>query len=273
MNTLRLNVSADPVGVANALSSYITLIAQGNFSRDPNLRLSPTEIDHLVSDLSNLTLTLNTNTSFLMLQSPNPSGRNTTYLGGTFSRGQGGLVIDNVNFNNVLSSSDVTAAAMLSPASLINVISLNMLIIDNTILYENVDSSNGSRPVSAVMVVALRTNSSTPAPINISLIFQVLPGHEPNIHADYVCAYYDLSYRVWNTSGCTVPTYTASYNRYTCSCNHLSTFALVRLLRPTTYCRNDTHFVANNGSCLVTEQALVRHLRVKFVLVTDLIYF
>lgn len=273
MNTLRLNISADAVGVANALSSYITLIAQGNFSKDPNLRLSPTEIDHLVSNIGNLTLTLNTNASFLMLQPPNSPGRNTTNLGGTFSRGRGGLVIDNLNFNDLLSSSDVTAAAMFSPASLINVISLNMLIIDNTTLYENVDSSNGSRPVSAVMVVALQTNGSTPPPTNILLLFQVLPGYDPNTHADYVCAYYDSSYRVWNTSGCTLPVYTASYNRYTCSCKHLSTFALVRLIRATAYCRNDTHFVANNGSCLVTEQALVRHLTVMLVLLTDLIYF
>ena len=205
MNTLRFNISADAVGVANALSSYLTLILEGNFSKDPDLCLSPREVDHLVSNFGTLTLTINTNASLLMLQPPNSPGRNTTNLGATFSRGQGGFVIDNVNSNNLLSSSDVTAAAMLSPASLINVISLNILIIDNTTLYKNVDSSNGSRPVSAVMVVALQTNGSTPAPINISLLLQVLPGYDPSIHPDYVCAYYDLIYRVWTLADVQYP--------------------------------------------------------------------
>ena len=63
--------------------------------------------------------------------------------------------------------------------------------------------------------------------MNISLYFRVLDEYKPSVSATYLCSFYDTNTLKWNESGCTIPKYNQPFDRYECSCNHLSTFALV----------------------------------------------
>jgi hypothetical protein len=66
--------------------------------------------------------------------------------------------------------------------------------------------------------------------MNISLYFQVLNEFNPNrSDVDYYCSFYDTNRSQWNESGCTNPVYNTQYDRYECSCNHLTSFALIWL--------------------------------------------
>lgn len=249
--------------MANALSLYIVLITDVSFSPNTNLSLSLGEIDSLVSNLTSLSVVFNANASFLMVVPPSSQGINTTILGALFIRNLGGLIVENDGSNNPANTS-LTAAAEFSPASLVNVISLNMLIVNKPIIYENIDSSNSTQLASAVIVIGVQRNSSVSAPVNISLFFQVLPEYNQSVNGSYLCAYYDLGLRVWNSSGCTVPVYNGVFARYECSCNHLSTFALIfaRSLLSPTFCVNSTHSLSTNGSCLLNADAQVRQRKV-----------
>ena len=65
--------------------------------------------------------------------------------------------------------------------------------------------------------------------MNISLYFQVLNEYKPNVNATYLCSFYDTNNSKWNESGCTIPQYNQQFDRYECSCNHLTSFALIWL--------------------------------------------
>ncbi|CAM4823081.1 unnamed protein product [Rotaria magnacalcarata] len=78
-------------------------------------------------------------------------------------------------------------------------------------------------------MVTLRRNDTKPASMDISLYFKVLSEFEPKVPADYSCSFYDTNTQAWNESGCTKPIFKSSLNRYECSCDHTTTFALVWL--------------------------------------------
>ncbi|CAF5162892.1 unnamed protein product [Rotaria sp. Silwood1] len=86
--------------------------------------------------------------------------------------------------------------------------------------------------------------------MNISLYFQVLNEYTPTFTPQYLCTYYNINASKWNESGCTAPQYNNQFNRYECSCNHLSTFALVwsPYFVP---CNNATQVQLTNGTCVL----------------------
>jgi hypothetical protein len=221
------NVNANSTDKANALSLYIQSTTNLNGSSTANGTLSVSQIEGTVDSLGNITLTVSSSASFLMVQEVNQSA-NVVVLGASFQRGSGGGIVSSTNINNVTNST-ISAAAFVNNQSLSGVTSLNMLIIDKPTMYQNADNSTDNKSLaSSVIVAAVQPNSSVTHAINISLYFGVLPEYQVNVNATYVCSFYDTSNSRWNGSGCTQPQYNEQYNRYECNCNHLTTFALIK---------------------------------------------
>jgi hypothetical protein len=162
-----------------------------------------------------------------MVQPPNPN-KNTSILGASFVRNEGGRVVDTSNEDNVINS-PLSTAAVMRKEDLIGVTSLNILIIDDPTAYKNIDNSSNKTLASSVIVVAAKENESLSTEIGILLYFQVLNDSESKPGDDYYCLFYDTNHAKWNDSGCTKPMYNTQFDRYECSCNHLTSFALLFL--------------------------------------------
>jgi hypothetical protein len=72
--------------------------------------------------------------------------------------------------------------------------------------------------------------------INSDLSAAAIVSHESinyssnkKIGVTYFCSLYDTKNSKWNESGCTAPHYNKQYDRYECTCNHLTKFALLWL--------------------------------------------
>ncbi|CAF4743788.1 unnamed protein product [Rotaria socialis] len=213
--------------IADALSVYISAVAKTNETVNQNNFLTVDQIDYYVNNMTNVNVSRNTDDSILLAKQPY-QGNNETILGASFLTGSGGEIISTLNVSNV-SQSYLSAAAIVSDKSLIGATSLNILIIDKPTTYETVSNSTEQRIASSVIVVGIQRGDPMPAPFTISLYFQVLSDFEPKVPADYFCSFYDTSNHIWNESGCTKPTFKNSLNRYECSCNHTTTFALIWL--------------------------------------------
>ncbi|CAF5023675.1 unnamed protein product, partial [Rotaria sp. Silwood1] len=233
--------------IAENLSSYISLVTNLSATSNSSYALTVGEIDTFVSRINDTNITINTNDSILIAKQPN-QGNNITVLGALFTRGIGSQVVNTINKDQVINS-NLSTAAIISQQSLTGVTSLSMLIIDKPTTYENIDNSTNKKLASSVIIVAVQRNTSSLLSMNISLYFWVLNEYKPNRVAQYFCSFYDTRSSAWNESGCTKPEYNPTFDRYECSCNHLSTFAL--LWAPYVIpCGNATHMSVSNGSCI-----------------------
>ncbi|CAF1217625.1 unnamed protein product [Rotaria sp. Silwood1] len=227
-NTLRSNTTNSTI-IADALSLYISSVANSNTSLNSTYTLTPNDIDVSLTKINASNLTINTNDSILVVQKPEQGGT-VFVLGASFSRGIGGQIVNTANKDNI-TDSNLSSAAIISDSALIGATSLNMLIIDKPTTYETLDNSTNKTLASSVIVVAVKRNSSVSVPTNITLYFQVLNEYKPNTTVDYLCSFYDTINSTWNESGCSIPRYNSEFNRYECSCNHLTSFALIWLPR------------------------------------------
>ncbi|CAM2725241.1 unnamed protein product [Rotaria socialis] len=213
--------------IADALSVYISAVAKTNETVNQNNLLTVDQIDYYVNNMTNVNVSKNNIDSILLAKQPD-QGNNEMILGASFLTGSGGEIISTLNVSNV-THSYLSAAAIVSDKSLIGATSLNILIIDKPTTYENVSTSTEQRVASSVIVVGIQRGDPTAVRFAVSLYFQVLPDFEPKVPADYFCSFYDTSNHIWNDSGCTKPIFKNLLNRYECSCNHTTTFALIWL--------------------------------------------
>lgn len=186
-------------------------------------------IDNVMASLYDSNLTINSNTSFLMAQSPSKHD-NTMVLGASFRNGIGGQIVYTSNKESLVKS-NISAAAIVDQEYLDSATSLNMLIINNPIGYEYIDSTTANATlVSSVIIACLQRNNSDVSNdgIVISLYFQLLEQYKRNDSDLYVCSFYDSGSK-WNQSGCSEGIYNEEYDRYECRCNHLTSFALIWL--------------------------------------------
>ncbi|CAM4847631.1 unnamed protein product, partial [Rotaria magnacalcarata] len=225
VNTLK-NTTNSTV-IADALSVYISAVANTNQTANQNNLLTLTEIDNYVNNMTNVNEPRNNTDSILFAKEPD-QGNNVMILGASFTTGVGGEVIDSSNIDSV-NRPNITAAAVVDNQSLVGVTSVNMLIIDKPTIYKNVDNKTNKKLASSIIIVTLRRNEATPAPINISLYFKVLLEFQPDRRSNYFCSFYDTNTQAWNEDGCTKPIFKSSLDRYECRCNHTTTFALVWL--------------------------------------------
>jgi hypothetical protein len=218
--------------------------------------LSIGDIDTYLSKIDNVTLVINTNESILIAQFPYQDS-NVIVLGASFTHGIGSELVKNTNKENVITT-NLSAAGIISNESLSGVTSLNMLIIDQPSIYRNIDNSTNKALASSIIVASLKRNNSLSTSMNISLYFQVLNEYRPTIEAIYSCSYYDTNNGQWNSSGCTQPQLNSQFNRYECSCNHLSTFALTWSPNITS-CDTATQVKWINGTCISKADGQVCH--------------
>ncbi|CAF3400668.1 unnamed protein product [Rotaria sp. Silwood2] len=226
VSTLR-NKPSDANVTVTVLSLYFHAIVNSNLPSTSENTLSPVEIDRYVNTSSNATLVMSRDTSFIMFQQLGELST-VTIVGSAFIRGSGGQVL-NISDSGDVIESNFSAAATISSQFLAGVTSLNMLIIDKPTTYEKIDNSTNKSLASSVIVVAVKRNRNVSTPLNISLFFQVLKEYQPNVSANYFCSFYDTTQSTWNEFGCMKPRYNLAFDRYECSCNHTTTFALVWL--------------------------------------------
>jgi hypothetical protein len=195
-----------------------------------DLILTPTEIDNIVGQFSTDVI-ISTANSFLMTVAPNQ--KNDIVMGVSFQSNFDGQLIRNSNQHHIINSK-LSAAAIISPDSLIGVTHLNMLVIDKPVYYHRFTNSINQKIVSSVIVAKIQRNTSTSDRMNISLYFTKQSEYVFNntVAGYFICSYYDTNTLNWNESGCTLPIYNAAFDRYECNCNHLTTFALLYRIDP-----------------------------------------
>ncbi|CAF3428924.1 unnamed protein product [Rotaria socialis] len=219
--------NASSVDLADALSLYVASINNANMSRDANSTVSINIIEESLRNLNNTSITISSDTSFVIAQPLNHSS-NDIILGARFQRGFSGASVTNSTKDSSLHS-NITVAAVIAEQSLLNVKSLQMFIIDKPTMYENVDKKTNKSLASSVVIGSVQPISSASVPMNISLYFKISPEYQPNVSATYLCSFYDISNSRWNETGCTNPLFNPAFSRYECSCNHLTSFALIWL--------------------------------------------
>ncbi len=168
-----------------------------------------------------------------MAQQPNQGG-NVIILGASFINGIGGEVVTSSNQSDVINS-NLSTAAIINNESLSDVTSLNILIIRDPTVYRNIDNSSNKTLASSIILASVERNNSPSTSINISLYFKAFDEWKPNNTnvAEY-CSFYDTNSSKWNESGCTKPVYNTTFKRYECTCNHLTSFALIWINLPDT---------------------------------------
>ena len=195
-----------------------------------DLLLTPVEIDNIVGRL-NRNMIVSTANLFLMVTSP--SHEDDFVIGTSIQSNIGGRLIRNSAQHQIINSK-ISAAAIISPDSLSGVTRLSMLVIDKSTYYHRFTNSTNKKLVSAVIVAKVQRNQSFSDRMNISLYFtkQSEPVFDDTHAGHLACSYYDPNTLSWDESGCTLPIYDTLFSRYACSCNHLTTFALLYIIEP-----------------------------------------
>ncbi|CAM4822584.1 unnamed protein product [Rotaria magnacalcarata] len=219
--------NASSVDLANSLSLYVASINSGNASSGGNSTVPISVIEQSLSKVDNISITLSSDSSFLIAQPLNHSS-NDILSGARFQRGLNGSAVM-ISTENSSLNSNATAAAVISEQSLVNVKSLQMFIIDKPTMYENADNKTNKSLASSVVIGSVQLLTSASVPLNISLYFKISPEYQPNVSATYLCSFYDISNSCWNETGCTDALFNRALSRYECSCNHLTSFALIWL--------------------------------------------
>ena len=173
-------------------------------------------------------MNVNNSDLFLMAEQFNQNSAMIT-LGVDFVRGVGGALLTRDNKDS-LAYLNVSAASIIATESLNSVTSLRMLVIGKPSAYRHIDNITNKTLVSSIIVGSVKRRFSSSSSVNISLYFQVIDEWKPNItNVRYFCSFYDTNSSQWNESGCTTPIFNVPLNRYECTCNHLTSFALLWL--------------------------------------------
>ena len=228
MNTLRDRNNTNSTTTAEALTTYFGSISSSNVTSTSNNTLTIDEIDSIIDNLNGTSFVGNTSSSYIIVQPVRQE--NKLVLGASTSGSGNGTIVDTSNRESI-TNSIISTAAIISNESLTGVTYISMLIIDNPIQYRRIDNTSNKTLASSIIVAAVQRDPNiTQQSINISLFFQVLNDSKPNTtNVDYYCSFYDTHSSQWNESGCTKPNYNQQWNRYECSCNHLTSFALIWL--------------------------------------------
>ena len=272
MNTLRDRNNTNSTTTAEALTTYFGSISSSNVTSTLNNTLTIDEIDSIIDNLNGTSFVGNTSSSYIIVQPVRQE--NKLVLGASTSGSGNGTIVDTSNRESI-TNSIISTAAIISNESLTGVTYISMLIIDNPIQYRRIDNTSNKTLASSIIVATVQRDPNiTQQSMNISLFFQVLDEFKSNFtNIDYYCSFYDANNSQWNESGCTKPIYNSRWNRYECSCNHLTSFALVASSQtanvtteptsttttpsPSQFCVNATHTLLPNGTCVLTAAATV----------------
>ena len=164
-----------------------------------------------------------------MSQKPNQNN-SVTVIGGSFASntGFGGQIVNNKNKGDILKN-NLSTSAIISEESLGVVTFLNMFIIPRSTSLKILNNVSNETLASSIVQVAVLRNGSTVTPMNITFFYPVPTNFNSTSEEDYLCSFYDNRINGWNQSGCTKPIKNTQFNRFECSCDHLTSFALIFL--------------------------------------------
>jgi hypothetical protein len=219
--------SANDTQKADALTTYITAITNSNRTLNSSNSLTFGQIDEILANFNSSNYTVSTNDSIIVITQPKCNAE-ITIIGASFESVNGPTVIDNQNIGNV-TNSVVTSAGVVDFIGQCAVNQFNLLIIDNPTIYRIADNSTNSTLVSSIIMATIGTTDSFGVNVTVELYFKDITRSEPNDNGKYLCAFYDTKSSRWNQSGCSAPLFNSQLNRYQCSCDHLTSFALIWL--------------------------------------------
>jgi hypothetical protein len=220
VKTIRSN-SSDSDEKADALILYFRLTDDlTTISNNPDI-LTPREIDELIDGLNDIQ-TKNFSTFFIISQSTSKGG-----IGISSQYNSSKEIIQNTTKMHVINSK-VSAAVLINDQSINDISNIKAMIIDEPTAYRNFNPSTNRELASSVIIAGVNRKDKGSI-INITLYFQVLYDDQSHKDGRYSCSFLDMNTFVWNETGCSKPVYNKAFNRYECTCNHLTTFALIWL--------------------------------------------
>ena len=156
-------------------------------------------------------------------------------VGATFLTGKQGTIVTNASLPIDLDK-NITAGIVFRLQPFVRNISfVRALVIDQPDDYRNINDTGNGKLASSVIIAQLEDQERTLITrVNISLYLRPIQrylGETPAKDAQFYCAFYDRNSNSWNGSGCSKPIYNATYDRYECDCDHLTSFALIFLPR------------------------------------------
>jgi hypothetical protein len=188
--------------------------------------LTPHDVDMVINRLNG---TIERNLSKLFIMSLPKKYKNDIIVGGLMNFESHSQVISNTTRQELINS-NVSAAIIFSDDSLNNINAINVFILGNSTAYKNLYSSKNQFIVSSVITASVKKENESL--INITLFFQVLyrdQSHNNDVNENYLCSYLDTNTSQWKQSGCYDTQYNELYDRYECTCDHLTSFALIWL--------------------------------------------
>ncbi|CAF3607032.1 unnamed protein product [Rotaria socialis] len=208
--------------IANALIAYFnqTIV---------NEKLTPDDIDYAVSRL-NISVNVSVENGLIMSQKPLIDNRS-PMIGAVFLTQSGGkIVVQQSSIRDV--NANISVGGIYSLKSFDSIDFLRILLIDKPIEYLNVTDTLNRKLASSVVVANLQSSDKQlVSGMNISLYFRARKDFvvDPTKNVDFFCSFYDSHTASWNESGCSMPVYNSTWDRYECNCNHLTSFALIWL--------------------------------------------
>ena len=210
--------------VADALEGYFDY-------RNQSVLLTPGEIDRAISRIPANFSSNSTSEFFIMSQATNRNSSNPV-IGATLSDSNGSIVVNTTRDRELAKT---IKAGIIFNISSENISNVRAIIIEPGREYQNI-SHPGNGTVGSLVVVAYATDrlSQSVRNINIALYFRVNRSSLPQNTTEnlaFVCSFYDNTMTSWNDSGCSSPRYNETFDRYECTCSHLTSFALLWLSR------------------------------------------
>ena len=201
---------------------------------EPTNALGPEVIDSLVSQL-NTPVNRSLPNGFLMALEPSIDNTSTV-VGAVFLTQSNGTIVLTTDRTKAINS-NISVGGIYNYVSDESIEFVQMVLIDSPSTYRNVTDARNRRLASSVVVANLVTNTmQPPLGTTISLYFRIKADFVtfPVENVDFYCAFYDNITKNWNTAGCANPVYNALWDRHECSCDHLTSFAMIWLPKTST---------------------------------------
>ncbi|CAF3371901.1 unnamed protein product [Rotaria socialis] len=231
VNILRDN-NATSSGKAEALLVYFGAAANLTLNTNETKDLTPTEVDRIVNASNNVPLL---NSSIGLFFALSRKLENDTILGGSITVERNNAVIMGINntvikesTKSLIIESNITTGVILDDESLDDNISIKVFIPGENVHYQNLDTSNNKSVISQVIVFNVERQTINYS-IKVSLYLQDLQTQELRENGKYLCSFFNTTTSKWENTGCSKPIYNTTLSRHECTCDHLTTFALIWL--------------------------------------------
>ncbi|CAF1580610.1 unnamed protein product, partial [Didymodactylos carnosus] len=204
---------------ANALLDYFTALANIDRNSSDLVFISPTRIDEIIERFINKELTYNYRYLYLItLKLSTLIGFGASFTYDSMSNENGHLL------SSIDLDKNVTAAVFIHSTDNDAVDLLTIMIVYRPLNYLNYTNNN----LLASSIIVIVTQPTT-VHINLTLYFTVLFHYPFNGNYTYTCVYWNNSKWNDNRNICIYKGFNSILNIHECSCNHMTTFAMLFL--------------------------------------------